>query len=122
MTKSEVRMYLKIKNKENKTELEELYLTLREYNDICCNIDISYQKLKYDYNIYKNKRKNNYNKFIDEETLNLMVEIKYLFKLAMSNSKWDSDNLTFEEVLYINYEMAIENIKKDMKLIGEYNV
>lgn len=122
MSASEVRIYVEIKRKENKTESENLYLKLRKYNNICCNIDISYQKLKYDYDIYKEERKNNYNKYINEELLNSMINIKNSLKFAMENLKSDYNSLSFEEVLFTNYEKAIENIKKDMKLIGEYNV
>lgn len=122
MSASEVRIYVEIKRKENKTESENLYLKLRKYNNICCNIDISYQKLKYDYDIYKEERKNNYNKYINEELLNSMINIKNSLKFAMENLKLDYNSLSFEEVLFTNYEKAIENIKKDMKLIGEYNV
>lgn len=115
---SEVRIYVEIKRKENKTESENLYLKLRDYNNICCNIDISYQKLKYDYDTYKEERKNNYNKYINEELLNSMINIKSSLKLVMGNIKLDYNSLSFEEVLFTNYEKAIENIKKDMELIG----
>lgn len=113
MAKSKIRIFLEIKNKENKTELEELYLTLRNYNFIACELVVMLQKLEISFYDFVEKRKNNYLKNINSKTKEIMTKYKKEIEKIKETTEWDTDDITFEQVFLLEYEQAIDNIIKD---------
>lgn len=113
MAKSKIRMFLEIKNKENKTELEELYLTLRNYNFIACELVVMLQKLEISFYDFVEERKNNYSKNINSKTKEIMTKYKKEIKKMKEITEWGTDDITFEQVFLLEYEQAMDNIIKD---------
>lgn len=114
MVKNKLRMFLEIKNKENKTELEELYLTLKSYNFIACELEIMLQKLEIGFNEFIEKRKNNYSKNITLQTEKMITKYKEEIEIMKKTTKWDMNNITFEQIFLLEFEQAIKNIIKDL--------
>lgn len=114
MSKNRLRMFLEIKNKENKTELEELYLTLKSYNFIACELEVSIQKLEIGFNEFVEKRKNNYSKNITLQTEKIITKHKEEIEIMKETTKWDMNNITFEQIFLLEFEQAIKNIIKDL--------
>ena len=113
MVKNKLRIFLEIKNKENKTELEELYLTLRNYNFIACELVVMLQKLEISFYDFVEKRKNNYSKNINLKTKEIMTKYKKEIEKMKETTEWGIDDITFEQVFLLEYEQAIDNIIKD---------
>lgn len=116
MAKSKIRMFLEIKNKENKTELEELYLTLRNYNFRASELVVMLQKLEISFYDFVKRRKNNYSKNINSKTKEIMTKYKKEIKKMKEMkeiTEWGTDDITFEQVFLLEYEQAMDNIVKD---------
>ena len=113
MVKNKLRIFLEIKNKENKTELEELYLTLRNYNFIACELVVMLQKLEISFYDFVEKRKNNYSKNINLKTKEIMTKYKKEIEKMKETTEWGIDDITFEQVFLLEYEQAIDDIIKD---------
>lgn len=114
MVKNKLRIFLEIKNKENKTELEELYLTLRNYNFIACELVVMLQKLEISFYDFVEKRKNNYLKNINSKTKEIMTKYKKEIEKIKETTEWDTDDITFEQIFLLEFEQAIKNIIKDL--------
>ncbi len=109
--KDKMRIFLEIKNKENKTEIEEIYLALRDYNIKADELYLSYSKKYIDKKKFAKKRKENYLEHIDA------IKLRNKYKKIVETIIWDSYNITFNQIFALSFLKASHNIKKDITLI-----
>lgn len=112
MVKSKIRMFLEIKNKEKKTELEELYLLLISYNFTAEELLVSWSKEHLSLKKFCKERKENYLKYID--TIILMNKYEEIEKEMEKSIIWDLHNMTFEQLFILEFNNAVLDIKKDV--------
>lgn len=119
MAKSKIRMFLEIKHKKNKTELEEFYLKLKSYNFIADELSVSWSKEHLSIKDFTEKRKENYLKNIN--VINSMNKYETIEKEMKKTIIWDLNNVTFEQIFILEFENAKNNIKKDIVFMERLN-
>lgn len=98
-----------IRHKENKTEMESLFLKMDYYNAIACEINVDYSKKHIDKNTYNKERLENRKEYIHifDKCMNIDIKIRDKMRINRIISN-------FEQMFLKEYDKFKDNYIKDL--------